>query len=343
KWRAVGCFGLKSWPRANTAHLPLDQPLELVTPISVENLEFDARGAGIDDEDRVHRRSCRRQRGRAATRIGVKHCRRAGGHARAHGGGARGQDDRPARAEHDPGRVRLGEEREVLGQHVAGFEIGDDENLRTPCDRGFNALDLRRFGIDRIVESKRPVESATRYLPTFGHLAQRGCVDGRRDLGRHHFDGGENRNARRARPTWVNRSIAFCTMSRFASRSGKMLMAASVMKSVSEYVGTSKMKTWLMRRAVRRPVLLEVTSRMSSSVCRLPFISSSPLDWWINSTAFAAAASLWGTSTISKRPISRRCSRATAAIFAAGPTRMGTMIPACAASMGPRSAVSSQG
>ena len=37
------------------------------------------------------------------------------------------------------------------------------------------------------------------------------------------------------------------------------------------------MKTWLMRRAVRRPVLDEVTARMSSSVCRLPFISSSPL------------------------------------------------------------------
>ena len=38
------------------------------------------------------------------------------------------------------------------------------------------------------------------------------------------------------------------------------------------------MKTWLIRRAVRRPVLPEVTSRISSSVCRLPFINSSPLD-----------------------------------------------------------------
>ena len=37
------------------------------------------------------------------------------------------------------------------------------------------------------------------------------------------------------------------------------------------------MKTWLIRRAVRRPVLRDVTSRISSSVCRLPFISSSPL------------------------------------------------------------------
>src|SRR5262249_38174147 len=151
----------------------------------------------------------------------------------------------------------LGEEREILGQHVAGFEIGYDENLRTTRDRGFNALDLRRFGIDGIVESKRPVESATRYLSTFGHLAERGRVAGRRDLGCHCLDGREYRNPRRAEANSMNRSIAFCTMSRLASRSGKILMAASVMKSVSGYVGTSRMKTWLMRRAVRRPVLLE--------------------------------------------------------------------------------------
>jgi hypothetical protein len=39
--------------------------------------------------------------------------------------------------------------------------------------------------------------------------------------------------------------------------------------------GTSMMKTWLMRRAVRRPVVDAVTARMSSSVWRLP--CSSPL------------------------------------------------------------------
>ena len=52
------------------------------------------------------------------------------------------------------------------------------------------------------------------------------------------------------------------------------------------------MNTWLIRRAVRRPVLPEVTARMSSSVCRLPFISSSPAPSRMSSTAFAAAASL---------------------------------------------------
>ena len=103
------------------------------------------------------------------------------------------------------------------------------------------------------------------------------------------------------------------------------------------------MKTWLMRRAVRRPVLPEATSRISSSVCRLPFIRSSPLDSWISSTALAAAASLCGASTISNRLMSMPCCCATAAILAAGPTRIGAMMPASAASTAPRSEVSSQG
>src|SRR6516162_3314025 len=103
------------------------------------------------------------------------------------------------------------------------------------------------------------------------------------------------------------------------------------------------MKTWLIRRAVRKPVVLEVTARVNSSVCRLPFIRSSPLDSRMSSTPFIAAASLWGTSTTSKSSIRRPCSRATAEIFAAGPTRIGTLTPASAASIGPRSEVSSQG
>jgi hypothetical protein len=71
--------------------------------------------------------------------------------------------------------------------------------------------------------------------------------------------------------------IAFCTMSRLQSRSGKMLIAASVMNKVSACPNTPITKTWLMRRAVRRPVDFAVTLRISSSVCRLPFINSSPL------------------------------------------------------------------
>ena len=79
------------------------------------------------------------------------------------------------------------------------------------------------------------------------------------------------------------------------------------------------MKTWLIRRAVRRPVADAVTARISSSVCRLPFISNSPLPSWISSTALAAAASLCAASTISKRLISSLCSRAAALILSRRP------------------------
>ena len=114
-------------------------------------------------------------------------------------------------------------------------------------------------------------------------------------------------------------------MSRLASRSGKMLIAASVMNSVSGWPGTSMTKTWLIRRSVRRPVAEAVTSLISSSVCRLPFIRSSPLPSRISATACAAAAWLCGASTISRPARSMPCSAATARIFASGPTSTGSI------------------
>jgi hypothetical protein len=51
-----------------------------------------------------------------------------------------------------------------------------------------------------------------------------------------------------------------------------MLMAASVISSVRSYDGVSMMKTWEMRRAVRKPVSRCMAAFISSSVCRLPFI-----------------------------------------------------------------------
>src|SRR5215469_15599648 len=103
------------------------------------------------------------------------------------------------------------------------------------------------------------------------------------------------------------------------------------------------MNTWLMRRAVRSPVADAATACINSSVCRLPFINSSPWPCRMSSTPFVAAASLSGTSTISHRPMSSLCCVATAAIFAAGPTRIGMTMPSSAASVAPRSEVSSHG
>src|SRR5690242_6388190 len=43
--------------------------------------------------------------------------------------GPTGQNDGNARAEHDAGSIRVREKGEALGKHVAGFEIGRDQNV----------------------------------------------------------------------------------------------------------------------------------------------------------------------------------------------------------------------
>ena len=47
--------------------------------------------------------------------------------------------------------------------------------------------------------------------------------------------------------------MAFCTMSTFVSRGGRMLITASVTSRRRSRPGTSITKTWLMRRPVRSP------------------------------------------------------------------------------------------
>ena len=104
-----------------------------------------------------------------------------------------------------------------------------------------------------------------------------------------------------------------------------MFTAASVMNKVCGCPGTSMTKTWLMRRPVRIPVSRFTTSASNSSVCKLPFISSSALPVRTSSTAFSAAAWLCGTSMISKPPRSREKDWATLRILSFGPTRIGLM------------------
>ena len=49
--------------------------------------------------------------------------------------GAAGQDDRHLRAEDDPGGIRIGEERQALGEHVARLEVRHDQHIGAACDR----------------------------------------------------------------------------------------------------------------------------------------------------------------------------------------------------------------
>ncbi len=128
-----------------------------------------------------------------------------------------------------------------------------------------------------------------------------------------------------------------------SSSVGKMFTAASLMMTTRSIAGTSMMKQWLMRRLVRRPVSRLTTAAISSSECRLPFISISALPSRARRTAASAEASLCGASTTSKAEMSSPNCAATASMRAFGPTRIGRMRPICAASTAPRSELSSQG
>ena len=111
-----------------------------------------------------------------------KHGGRTGRHAAAHRIRARRQHDRDPGAEHEARGVGLREEDEILGEHVAGFEIGHDQDLGAASDRRIDALDFRRLRIDGVVECQRPVEDAAGDLAAVGHLAERRRVDGRGNL-----------------------------------------------------------------------------------------------------------------------------------------------------------------
>jgi hypothetical protein len=85
----------------------------------------------------------------------IKNRDSTGSHAGSHRIRPRGEYDRHAGTKDDSGRICLGEEGEILGEHVACFEVGHDEDLRPSGDGGLDALDLGGLGIDGIVERQR--------------------------------------------------------------------------------------------------------------------------------------------------------------------------------------------
>jgi len=85
--------------------------------------------------------------------------------------GAACQHDRNPRAEHDSGHFRVGEIDELLGQHVAGIDVGDDEDVGLAGDRRDDPLGLCRLLRNGVIEGERRVEDAAGDLAAIGHLA----------------------------------------------------------------------------------------------------------------------------------------------------------------------------
>ena len=114
-----------------------------------------------------------------------------------------------------------------------------------------------------------------------------------------------------------------------------MFTAASVMISGSRCPGTSMTKQWLIRRSVRMPVSRATTAAISSSVCRLPFISAAALPSRTNATALAAESWLCAASTIGRPAMSMPWRAATSRMRAGGPTRIGSIRRSLRASTAP--------
>ena len=110
------------------------------------------------------------------------------------------QDDRNPGAEHDAGRVGIGQEGQALGEHVARLEVRDDEDIGQSGDRRLDVLDLRRPEIDGVVERQRAVEDPAGDLAAVGHLAEGGGLDGRGHLGIHGLHRRQDRDPHRVDP-----------------------------------------------------------------------------------------------------------------------------------------------
>src|SRR5690349_14049805 len=95
----------------------------------------------------------------------------AGSQPRDDGIRAAREDDGHFRAEHDAGGIGAREKRQAFREHVARFEIGHDEHVRMARYGRLDALDLRGFFVDCVVERKRTVEYAALDLAAVGHLA----------------------------------------------------------------------------------------------------------------------------------------------------------------------------
>ena len=87
--------------------------------------------------------------------------------------GAACQDDRHARTQYETGAIGVGQEAELLGQHVPGFEIRHEKNVRIAGDRRTEFPSISAACLaDRVVEGQWAVEKTAGDLPSFGHLAE---------------------------------------------------------------------------------------------------------------------------------------------------------------------------
>jgi hypothetical protein len=150
----------------------------MVLPAAARASRLGSTEASIEDDNGVGqgpRLPCR-QPGLGAPRLGHQGHHRDGGETGAHAVGAAGQHDGHPRAEHDAGGVGVGEVLELLGHHVAGLQVRQQQDVSPARHRGVDLLGARGVFADGVVEGERAVEDAAGDLAAVGHLAQHGRV-----------------------------------------------------------------------------------------------------------------------------------------------------------------------
>ena len=119
---------------------------------------------------------------------------------RPHVVGARGQDDGHACAEHDAGRIGSDRNDRFLASMLPASRSGTTRICAWPATGDLMPLIARRLGTDGVVEGKRAIEFAAGDLAAVGHLAERGCLDGGGNARIHGLDRREDGDLGRAKP-----------------------------------------------------------------------------------------------------------------------------------------------
>src|SRR5262249_24656367 len=230
----VGALSSQARPSANAIHLAFDETVEILAlAIESEDLKLKARGAGVDDQNRIHgghtaATAVFRGRGAAkSTAIAQEAMRARTESARdVRMTGTRAPRTIPA-ASARARNIRF------LASIFPASRSGTTRICARPATSDLMPLILTASGSMALSNASGPSSAPPVICPRSAilHSAAASMVDGI-------FEVTVSTAERMAtlgvpRPVSVQRSMAFCTISRLASRSGKMLIAASVMNNVS--------------------------------------------------------------------------------------------------------------
>src|ERR1039458_9036110 len=94
-----------------------------------------------------------------------------------------GKDGGNAGAEDDAGQLCAAQVLQLLGQHIATFEVGDDQDVGLAGNRRNQPLDLGCLDADCGIECQWSIENAAGNLAAVGHLAQSCRIQCGLDLG----------------------------------------------------------------------------------------------------------------------------------------------------------------